>query len=276
MNNKSKNSILTAAVGYNFKQIELFIKSLRKYYTDEICIIISNEDIELEKELVKNNCKIIKTKISKKEIQFKRYKIFSNYLENKKFHKILLCDSRDIYFQDNPFNFNYEKDLNFFLEDYLIKNCPYNSNWIIKTYGMKEYDKIYNKTILCSGTVLGGIEEIKKYLKLINHLILKFKYKRKLKYALTFRVDPEGRGCDQGHANYLVHRSLVDNFDLHSNNKGPVATVFYLKNIKFDERLRLINESGKPYLLVHQYDKRWQDFSKAVNSIKKELNISSL
>ena len=60
-----------------------------------------------------------------------------------------------------PFNFNYEKDLNFFLEDYLIKNCPYNSNWIIKTYGMKEYDKIYNKTILCSGTVLVGLKKLR-------------------------------------------------------------------------------------------------------------------
>ena len=37
----SNNIILTAAVGYNFNQIELFIKSLRKYYSDKICFIIS-------------------------------------------------------------------------------------------------------------------------------------------------------------------------------------------------------------------------------------------
>ena len=31
-----KNLILTAALGYNFKQVELFIKSLRKFYNDKV------------------------------------------------------------------------------------------------------------------------------------------------------------------------------------------------------------------------------------------------
>ena len=40
----SKNLILSAAVGYNFAQIEFFIKSLRKFYQDNVCIIIDNKD----------------------------------------------------------------------------------------------------------------------------------------------------------------------------------------------------------------------------------------
>jgi|TARA_B110001452_G_scaffold225244_1_gene199162 hypothetical protein len=268
MNN---NLILSAAVGYNFQQIEFFIKSLRKYYLDKVCFIIGHHDNDLEAGLKKYNCDIIKTKVNKKKIQFKRYEIFSKYLDNKNFNSILLCDSRDIYFQNDPFKFNYDGPINFFLEDHQIKDCPYNSNWIIKTYGKLEYDNISNKTILCSGTVLGKNEKVKEYLNLMKNYISKFKYKKKLKYLLTFRNDPDGKGCDQGHANYLVHKSIINNFSFYSNSKGPVATAFYLNKIEFDEQSRLINELGQPYSLVHQYDKRWDKFSKFVNNFKDNL-----
>ena len=267
----SKNLILSAAVGYNFQQIELFIKSLRKNYFDQICFIIDQKDNGLEKEIKKYNCDVIKTRVNKKKIQFKRYEIFLKYLDKNNFKNILLCDSRDIYFQGNPFEFNYNGPINFFLEDYQIKKCPYNSNWIIKTYGKKEYEKISNKIILCSGTVLGNEKKIKEYLNLMKKCISKYRYQKKLKYLLTFRTDPEERGCDQGHANYLVHSSKINNSSFYSNAKGPIATAFYLDKINFDKNSRLINELGNPYLLVHQYDKRWDKFSQHVNNFKDNL-----
>ena len=269
----NKNLILSAAIGYKFNQIEFFIKSLRKFYRGSITFLIGEKDYELGKKLKEFDCEIIKIKVNKKEIQFKRYKIFLDYLQNKDFNNILLCDSRDIYFQADPFKFNYNEEINFFLEDYIIKNCPYNSNWILKTYGRKEYEKISNKIILCSGTVLGQNLKIKEYLNLITKNISKFKYKKKLKYLITLRPDPEGRGCDQGHANYLVHNSKIDNFKLYSNSEGPVATVLYLKKIHFDKESNLINKSGEPYLIVHQYDKRWDIFEKPVANFKSNIKI---
>ncbi|MDC0524555.1 hypothetical protein OAN82_00220 [Pelagibacteraceae bacterium] len=266
-----KNLILSAAIGYNFEQIEFFIKSLRRYFFEDICFVIGKKDFELEDGLSKYNCKIIKTSISKKNIQFERYKIFSNYVHNTQYNNILLCDARDIYFQQDPFKYDYRGSINFFLEDYKIKRCPYNSNWIIKTYGKSEFDKILNKTILCSGTVLGKYEKIQEYLNLMKYHISKFKYKKRMKYFLTLRTDPEGRGCDQGHANYIVHKEIIKNVTFHSNSKGPVATAFYLNKINFDKDSQLINELGQPYLLVHQYDKRYDEFEKHVNIIKKKL-----
>ena len=183
----------------------------------------------------------------------------------------MLCDSRDIYFQNNPFEYDYKGPINFFLEDYKIKDCPYNSNWLIKTYGKVAFDDISENIILCSGTVLGSNSKILEYLNLLKNYGSNFKYKKKLKYLITFRPDPEGRGCEQGHANYLVHNNIIKNFHLYSNSKGPIATVFYLKKIIFDNKSRLINGDGKPYLLVHQYDKRWGEFSKNVNNYKESL-----
>ena len=267
----SKNLILSAAVGLNFEQIRFFIESLRKYYLEDLCLIIDKNDADLERKLKDYNCNLIKTSISKKQIQYKRYEIFLKYIEKKSFDKILLCDSRDIYFQANPFNYNYDGKINFFLEDYKIKDCPHNSNWIIKTYGNDEYNSISEKTILCSGTVLGNSKNIKEYLDLLSKNILKFKFKKKFKYFITMRSDPEERGCDQGHANYIVHKSLINNVNFYSNHSGPFATIFYLKKITFDEKSRLINTKGEPYVLVHQYDKKWEVFSNHINRFKENL-----
>tara|TARA_B110000967_G_C18865305_1_gene552372 strand:+ start:1289 stop:2092 length:804 start_codon:yes stop_codon:yes gene_type:complete len=266
----NKNLILSAAVGYNFQQIEFFIKSLRKYYGGEVCFFI-DENENLQKELKKYNCNIIKTNIHKNETINKRNEIFSEYLENKDYDNVLLCDSRDIYFQGNPFEFDYKGPINFFLEDYQIKDCPYNSNWLIKTYGKIAFDSISDKTILCSGTVLGSSSKIREYLSLLKKYSSDFKYKKKFKYLITFRPDPEGRGCEQGHANYLVHKKIIEDYHLYSNSGGPVATAFYLKKIIFDSKSRLISDAGKPYLLVHQYDKRWDEFSQNVNNFKDNL-----
>ena len=269
----SKNLILSAAIGYKFNQVEFFIKSLRKFYQDSVTFLIGKEDEEIERELKKFGCETIKIEISKKEIQFKRYEIFLNYLKTKDFKNILLCDSRDIYFQANPFEYNYKGQINFFLEDLPIRDCPYNSNWILKTYGKNELKKIASKIILCSGTVLGQNEKIIEYLNLITSNISTFKYKKKLKYLLTLRHDPEGRGCDQGHANFLVHNSKIDNFNLYSNAGGPVATVFYLNKIKFNRDSLLINNLGEPYSIVHQYDKRWSVFQKPLANFKTYIKI---
>ena len=38
-----------------------------------------------------------------------------------------------------------------------------------------------------------------------------FKYRKRLKYFLTFRRDKEGRGSDQAYANYIAHMNLVEN-----------------------------------------------------------------
>ena len=266
-----KNLVLTAAIGLGINQSELFIKSLRKYYNDDICFVVGPNDNLIKQELKKYNCICLQENIDKRDIQLKRYEIFLEFLKDKNYNNILCCDSRDIYFQSNPFDFNYKGAINFFLEDEKIKNCPYNSNWIIKTYGKAAFDNISDKIILCSGSVLGSMNKIKEYLSLLKDKISQIKYKKRLKYLLTLRRDPEGRGCDQGHANYLVHKNIIKDFYLYSNASGPFATVFYLKKIIFDSQSRLLNNSGDPYLLVHQYDKRWTEFSHQVEELKKNL-----
>ena len=46
------NLILSAAAGYNWSQLEIFVKSLRKIYTDKVVLILNNPNIELINQLV--------------------------------------------------------------------------------------------------------------------------------------------------------------------------------------------------------------------------------
>jgi hypothetical protein len=112
-----------------------------------------------------------------------------------------------------------------------------------------------------------------EYLELMKNLIEKKKYKKSLKYLLTFRRDKNGRGCDQAHANFIGHNQLIKDTHFYSNESGPIATVYYLKKIIFDKNSELINGLGEPYSVVHQYDKRWSEFKPHVDKLKKNLNI---
>jgi len=268
-----KNLVLSAAYSLDIGQIELFVKSLRKYYRDEVYFLIGPKDIHLKEKLKSYNCNFFIVDANKKEISTKRFKFFYEFLKKNIFNNVFCCDSRDVYFQSNPFDFPYKGGINFFLEDKKIKDCPINSKWIIRSYGKKVFNEIGEEIILCAGTVMGTHEKIIEYLGLVDKQISKVKYKRRLKYLLTFRPDKEGRGVDQGHANYLVRKKFIKDCSFHSNSQGPVATIYYLKKILFDKHLRLLTSSQKPYAVVHQYDKRWDEFSLAVNKLKKDLNI---
>ena len=268
-----KNLVLSAACGLDPKQIEFFLKSLRKYYNEDIFFLVKKEDIEVKKLLNIHACNFLEIDVHKFDVQIKRYSFYLKILEENEYKNVLICDSRDVYFQSNPFDYNYKGSINFFLEDKKIKECPYNSNWLIKTYGQETFEKLSNKIINCSGTTLGASENIKTYLNLIVQQSSDHKFKKRLKYFLTFRRDKAGRGADQAYANYIVHNRLVKDSFLYSNTSGPIATVYYLKKIIFNKNCQLINSLDQPYSVVHQYDKRWDEFEENVKKIKKSLAI---
>ncbi|MDC0426424.1 hypothetical protein OAM08_00340 [Pelagibacteraceae bacterium] len=268
-----KNLIMSAACGLQPSQIEFFLKSLRKYYEEEVFFLVGKKDIETKNFLKKYNCNFLEVSVHKFDIQLKRYSFFLEILKKKEYKNILFCDSRDIYFQANPFKYPYKGSINYFLEDKKIKDCPYNSDWIIKTYGKKIYDTISNNVISCGGTILGTQESIKKFLELMKKEISTHKFQRRLKYVLTFRRDKGARGSDQSHGNYIAHNNLIKNSFFYSNEGGPIATAFHLKKIKFNENYELMNIHNEPYAVVHQYDKKWDEFKDAVSEFKKRLGI---
>ncbi len=268
-----ENLVLSTACGLDSKQIEFFIVSLRKFYSGEVCILVNKKDLKIKEILNNFNCKYQEITSHKFDIQVKRYEFYLEIIKKNRYNKILICDSRDIYFQLDPFEYNYKGDINFFLESKKIKECPYNTNWLIKTYGEKIFKELSEKIINCSGTTLGSYVGMKTYLEQMIKQSKKYKYKKKLKYLLTFRRDKSGRGADQAYSNFIVHNKLIKNNFLYSNEDGPIATVYYLKKLIFNNNNQLLNSFNEPYCIVHQYDKRWDEFKNVVNKFKRDLNL---
>jgi len=271
MKNQFENIVLSAACGLKPGSINFFLMSLRKFYNGKVLFLVNPNDYELKKTIKSYNCDFLEISDHKFDVQIQRYFHFLEFLKANKFNNILLCDSRDIYFQANPFDYQYSGCINYFLESKKIGDCEYNSNWIKKTYGQNIFKRLSNETIVCSGTTLGSLDCIKSYLELVLTQAKKFKYKKKLKYLITFRRDKEGRGCDQAYSNFIAHSNLIEKSHFYKNESGPIATVYNLKKIVFNNKFQLINSMNEPYAVVHQYDKRWNEFENKIKNFKNSI-----
>ena len=122
------NLILSAAIGYKWSDLKIFIKSLRKVSNDRVIFIVGKN---IEKETVEKFCyykigyhiytdknltNIPGLKNSKSDIGQRRYEMYISILEKleKKPIKILLTDFRDVVFQSNIFDHSFKRPLNFF------------------------------------------------------------------------------------------------------------------------------------------------------------------
>ena len=269
------NIIITPAIGMPSNDIILFLSSLRRFYNGEVLFFVSKKDHQLKKNIKYYDASYIEVNSHKHEIIIKRYRILIDFLKSKKnINNIFFCDSRDIYFQSDPFKYSYESSLNFFSEEANIEDCTINSQWMNKTLGQKTFEELRKKHVVCCGTVMGTVDAFHNYSNQMDMMSKKYPYKKRLKYLLTFRRDKEGRGCDQSYAAYLIYKNILKNFKIYSNSLGPVATVYHLNNYRFNNKNELINNKGEPYIVVHQYDKRWDEFKDSVNKLKKELDVN--
>ena len=133
-----KNLIIGIVKGYDFETIAPFILSLRKTnFKGDLVLFTSGIDKKtnnlLQKYGVKlipfekdyhyikspNNHKLPKKCSSEMSPNCSRYVMYYLYLlKNKqKYSKIMLADVRDVIFQLNPFDFDFNKKLYFFLEE---------------------------------------------------------------------------------------------------------------------------------------------------------------
>ena len=70
------NLIISAAIGLEPKQIEFFLKSLRRYYSEDIFFLVGKQDSAVKEFLKLYKCNFLEVKIHKFDIQLKRYFFF--------------------------------------------------------------------------------------------------------------------------------------------------------------------------------------------------------
>lgn len=275
------NLLVTAAIGYNWSDVNNLVKSFRRYSSDTIVIITDNLSKNFYNEAKKNNVELFYINLNRYNFINKFNSLFSFFKKNefsqiryfvykevlKKFSKkkkIIICDSRDVWFQNNPFKKNYRTELSFFLEEQLIKNDKRNKRWLVNTVGIEEYNKIKNNFISCCGVIMGTYNGIKKYSYLMSKYLKGYPYKRPLRHIITFKpIKP----YDQGIHNYLIYNNLLKNYEIIKNQFGLVANISHMQKIKKNKTGKMINELNQEYDIIHGYDRKIDFFRNQIMEI---------
>ncbi|CAF1458171.1 unnamed protein product [Rotaria magnacalcarata] len=188
-------------------------------------------------------------------IYSQRWTIFSSYLqtlqnEGKAFDNVFICDVSDTVFQANVFkHMNTMGDgLYVFLEDihFRISEQKINANWIKACYGQQMLQQIGNKSISCSGTVLGSWPAIITYLS-----------------AMAAQFLTRSRAClrivgnDQGVHNFIIYNGLIPDTKIYlmPHETGFVGTLALPKWLKRNKFGYILNSRSEIYAVVHQINR---------------------
>jgi hypothetical protein len=160
---------------------------------------------------------------------------------------ILLTDTRDVVFQQDPFQKMRHNKMFCGAEPILLGKCGANSRWYETAYGKEALKSIEDKPVLCSGVIGGPRELVSKYLGImcreicdIGHQIL------------------WSSGFDQALHNHLLRNTDIGNyFILEPWDGDRLTTMHYamLSDFHLNEKDELTTKQGSIVSVVHQYDR---------------------
>ncbi len=261
------DAVFSAAYHYPVKDIAPFVSSLRSVFDGFIFLIITGKQKEDFFDLAKSNqVNLVISEVAQGQMPHtNRYFDYRSILrsQHKKIKRIFLADSRDIIFQKSPFS---DKDgcLQLFAEPFRIGDCVVNSRWIKRYYEEEFLNQIKHELIICSGTTLGSVEWMDRYLGAMCDQIGKF--------------ISDGRkmdiGDDQAFHNYLYYSGQLSGALLGLQGYSEVQTLHYEKRFNFDRSCRLLNRDGSIVPVIHQYD-RFPQFFPLFNTMLANLSQNS-
>ena len=193
-----------------------------------------------------------------------RWNNFLDYLEahGDEYAQVLCTDTRDVIFQSDvfePFK-NHSNYLGYTTEDDDIcgskTGVDLNYHWLTEYFSKQEADKLADKQIICCGTVIGTVSEMKKFL----HTMIKYDSRK-------------GHGCDQVAQQYFMYNHLlpIDNLIEIDTYSGEIFTNGIIKDNKILGDKIQRGDGGIP-AVVHQYD-RHTDLVALVDNIYRDKNF---
>ena len=177
-----------------------------------------------------------------------RWSLYRRYLSEhrEEFDRVLMVDLRDVCFQRDPFEGVDPDLLRVHAEegDITVRQSEWNTLAMRRAFGEAGAARWDNLRVSCSGVVAGGIEPVLTYLEAFARLL------------------PEcgmpDHGTDQALHTRLVHRDLSSLVRLQGNREGDavqLAGVHDLVSVPRDAAGRLLNDSGLPFAILHQFDR---------------------
>tara|TARA_B100001123_G_C15197229_1_gene981831 strand:+ start:131 stop:1378 length:1248 start_codon:yes stop_codon:yes gene_type:complete len=238
--------VLGAATGYGPDKVSVFVQSLRRIYPGRVHFFIS-PGRGMEDFLGKYDVEFEHVEIPKNINSFLyRFKLFRDKIEQRKdAARILVADTRDVFFQSDPFEYSKPGSLIYFLEHWEVKigQCSTNRRWFKQQYGQPIYEFIANRPITCGGVVMGDRASLGRYF----HQFL---------IQASLGVPGLGYGADQAIHNFVAHFGLEPT-GLFAENGRPVLHVGHVpdQEITVVGKQIKMRDGGFP-AIVHQWDRR--------------------
>jgi hypothetical protein len=180
-------------------------------------------------------------------LYYRKCLLYSEFLERHltDFDRVLLTDGKDVFFQADPFAWNWTPGVHFVLEaaGHLMGNCPVHRECFHRLFGPSFLKPHAQKVPACSGTTFGDMAGIRHYLDLMIHVTMQARELEKLWCG------------DQGVHNYILLQNLMSNITVHENRRGPVLTMREMKewDLQLNAQGAVLNEDGTVVPVLHQY-----------------------
>lgn len=262
---KNKNIIIGTAWKYAVPQLRFFVESWKNHCHNTRLVLVVNNDIDMDTVhwLKDNKVEILSftagyyTPI---EIQHSRYFRYLDFLVEEYLRtldqniKVFLTDVRDVVFQGNIFSTVSSPGLHVFSEDSKATcgNTDFNRYMLTVNYGEEVAEELKNHPVICSGTTLGTISSVIRY---IQVLIEQRDLNKVMQGWMEGKFDMQNTiGLDQGMHIYIVHKNLVENV-IHENGDG-VGTLACTS--KEDIQIlpnKKVSVYGKVPAVIHQWDR---------------------
>jgi hypothetical protein len=174
-----------------------------------------------------------------------RYYFYDDFLRkaSAKYKMILMCDVRDTIFQQYPFPEKMESDIYCF-EEYLgfkISDRVYSRKWVIDHYGKEILRKLSDKSIICSGVILGTHDGCLRFLRAMKSYL----WKQHHHWV-----------SDQTVLNYLIYMNYLTGVKVIPFGEGPVMHIGSAPRNKINIRTdgKVLCNDGTVCPVIHQYD----------------------
>tara|TARA_B100002051_G_scaffold223047_1_gene217463 strand:- start:120 stop:917 length:798 start_codon:yes stop_codon:yes gene_type:complete len=244
--------IIAAVTGYKLSQVETFIYSALQNTSYNLALITQKSDqdiINALSGLARISIFTTKDLPDPRHMAGYRFQISSNILQQIQPDFVVLSDSRDVFFQSDPFYLLKSAPTRITLatEPVKIKDCQTNSKWIRSFFGARTLSEINEQKVLCCGTIGGPTCSILSLLETLNSTI---KTKQELLRGYQW-------GLDQASLNQLIYQEnegLIE-YDISDNNSGPWLTIHHERSIPINKQGQITNSQGNPASIVHQYDR---------------------
>ena len=261
-----KNLVMGVATGYDWYTLEPFVTSFKRYCKNaELVLFVDNISEFTRANLQKEGVKLqpVPDQLKPALIIDVRWTMYKNFLDErgKDYRQVFLTDTRDVIFQGDLFE-KYSAQKNFLVyatEGESLKNSINETNykWVKNLFGQETADKLANREIICAGTVLGTVDEIK---------ILCSKMIEELKRSTAW-------GDEQAAFNYLIYENRLDiknivKSDCQSGNIFCVTFFHLTKPIKIDND-KILHIDGSSPAAVHEYP-CFQQFIQLVDKLYRD------